>query len=460
MPERMAPAEQGEPRAEGAALDTAKVAAAGSVYPAAWRAWVSALVIFMLTTIGLADRMAIAMLIGPIKRDFGIGDFQASLLVGLAFTLFYVLFLIPAGIAADRLSRKAVLGCGLLIWSLATIACGFAGSFVSLFVLRMIVGTGEAVIGPCSHGIIGDSFPRHALSKPLALQGIGFQAGPAAGMAAAGAILTAGAAGAFANWPLLGDLAAWRVAFILIGVPGLLVLPLIALLHEPPRSALRSVEAARPVALQPFLKQNARLMWPVLGGAALSAMSLGAVTGWVPEYLQRSLGVSPAQAGASLGLILLVAAVVGQGLYAVAVDWFASRGILDAPVRIGLVPAALAIPCSWFAFAMTGAAQFYIALFVYLLCIVPFNALNNTTVQQIAPAPLRSRLSALLILVISVVGFAFAPALVGFLSEFVFGEARLGLAMQVVSTTSLVLAFIFYLAARRPLLNFMQKRKG
>lgn len=427
-------------------------------YPAAWRAWLSALVIFLLTAIGLADRMAIAMLIGPIKQDFGIGDFQASLLVGLAFTLFYVLFLIPAGIAADRYSRKRVLGIGLAIWSLATIACGFAGGFVSLFVLRMIVGTGEAVIGPCSHGIIGDSFPRHALSKPLALQGIGFQAGPAAGMAAAGAILAAGAAGAFAGWPVLGDLAAWRVAFILIGLPGLLALPLVALLHEPSRPAGRGDEAAPPAALLAFLKDNAKLMAPVLGGAALSAMALGVVTGWVPEYLQRSLGVSPIEAGASLGLILLVAAVLGQGLYSVVVDWFAARGALDAPIRVGLLPVALALPLSWVAFAVAEAAQFYAALFAYLICIVPFNALNNTIVQQIAPPALRSRLSALLILTISIVGFAFAPALVGWLSEFVFGEARLGLAMQLVSTASLALTLVLYVAARRPLVTFMLAR--
>ena len=429
-------------------------------YPPAWRAWLSALVIFALTAIGLADRMAIAMLIGPIKQDFGIGDFQASLLVGLAFTLFYVLFLIPAGIAADRFSRKAVLGIGLAIWSLATIACGFAGGFVSLFVLRMIVGTGEAVIGPCSHGIIGDSFPRHALSKPLAVQGIGFQAGPAAGMAAAGAILAAGAAGAFTGWPVLGDLAAWRVAFILIGLPGLIVLPLVALLHEPPRTPAAGDEGVRPAALLAFLKRHARLMGPVLGSAALSGMGLGVVTGWAPEYLQRSLGVSPMEAGASLGMILLAAAVLGQGLYSVVVDWFAARGALDAPIRVGLVPAALAVPLSWLAFTTAEAAQFYLALFAYLLCIVPFNALNNTIVQQIAPPALRSRLSALLILVISIVGFALAPALVGWLSEFVFGEARLGLAMQLVSTVSLALTLVLYIAARRPLVAFMQARPG
>lgn len=430
----------------------------GSGYPPASRAWLSAIVIFALTAIGLADRMAIAMLIGPIKQEFGIGDFQASLLIGLAFTLFYVLFLIPVGIAADRFSRKIVLGVGLLIWSLATIACGFAGGFISLFVLRMLVGAGEAVIGPCSQGIIGGSFPRHALSKPLALQGIGFQVGPAAGMAAAGAILGAGAAGAFDGLPLLGDLVPWRVAFILVGLPGLLALPLVALLHEPHRLSPTDADPSGQAALWPFLKRNPRLMTLIFCGAAMSAGALGVVTGWAPEYFQRSLGVSPIEAGATLGMLLLVSAVVGQGLYAVIVDWFAARGALDAPIRVGLAPVVLAIPLSWLAFEFEGARQFTAGLLAFLMCVVPFNALNNTVVQQIAPPALRSRLSALLILAISIFGFALAPALVGWLSEFVFGEARLGLAMQLVSTISLVGALALYAAARRPLIAYMQER--
>lgn len=435
---------------------TISVSEAGSpahpaAYPPASKAWLSAIIIFVLTAIGLADRMAIAMLIGPIKQDFGIGDFQASLLIGLAFTLFYILFLVPVGIAADRFSRKAVLGAGLLTWSLATIACGFAGGFISLFILRMIVGAGEAAIGPCSHGIIGDSFPRHALSKPLALQGIGFQVGPAAGVAAAGAILGAGAAGAFDGVPLLADLAPWRTAFVLIGLPGILALPLVLLLHEPSRGrdSLQDQEEAVPIL--PFLRANARLLALVFAGAALSSMALGIITGWVPEYLQRSLGVSAMEAGASLGTILLVGAVFGQGSYAIIVDWLAARGVRDAPIVVGLVPLALAIPLSWLVFEVEGAQQFTIVLLALLLCITPFNALNNTVAQQIAPPALRSRISALLILSISIVGFAIAPALVGWLSEFVFGEARLGLAMQLVCSTSLALTMLVYMATRRPL---------
>jgi MFS family permease len=425
-------------------------------YPPRSRAWLSAAVIFVLTAIAVADRMAISMLIGPIKRDFGIGDFQASLLVGLAFTLFYVVFLLPIGAMSDRYSRKTVLGVCLVIWSIATIACGFAVGFASLFVLRMLVGAGEAAIGPCSHGIIGDSFPREALAKPLALQGIGFQVGPAIGVAAAGAILTAGATGAFAGWPLLGELAPWRIAFVLIGLPGIFALLLVPFLHAP-RRANPAQTKAEPVL--PFLKQNRKLMTLVYLSAGVSAMPLGVVTGWVPEYLQRVLHVSPMVAGATMGSTLLAAAVLGQGLYSVLVDWLAARGVRDAPIKVGLLPAVLAVPLTWVAFDAGDAQRFTALLFAFLLCITPFNALNNTVAQQLAPPALRSRIAAQMILSISIIGFALAPALVGWLSEYVFGEVHLATAMRLVVSVSAALNLVLLLMLMKPFIAYVNSRK-
>lgn len=430
-------------------------------YPPRGAAWRSAIIVFVLTAIALADRMAISMLIGPIKAEFGIGDFQASLLIGLSFTLFYVVFLLPIGAAADKFSRAKVLGLCLFIWSITTVACGFATGFVSLFILRMLMGAGEAGIGPCSHGIIGASFPRHELSKPIALQGIGFQVGPAIGVAAAGGILAAGAAGAFEGIPLLQDLAPWRVAFILIGLPGLLTLLLIPLLHDPDRQRQTDDAAAKAPRekIMPFLIRYRFLVGIMLLASGISAMAGGTMTGWVPEYLQRTLNVSPAEAGSMLGIIMLSSAFIGQGLFAVIVDWFASRGALDAPIRVGLVPTFLAIPLAWLAFSAEGSSSFYIFLLAFAFAIAPFNTINNTVTQQIAPPALRSRLSALFIFSISVIGFAIGPSLVGWLSEFVFGEGQLGEAMRIVTTLSMAITFVLLLIARKPLIDCM-KEKG
>ncbi|MCB2065698.1 MAG: MFS transporter [Erythrobacter sp.] len=432
--------------------------AQAAAYPPRGVAWRSTVIAFVLIAIAVADRMAISMLIGPIKAEFGLGDFHASLLIGLSFTLFYVVFLLPVGMAADRFSRARVLGLCLFVWSITTVACGFATGFVSLFVLRMLMGAGEAGVGPCTIGIIGASFPRERLSKPLALQGIGFQVGPAVGVAAAGAILGAGAAGAFDGIPLLADLAPWRVAFILIGLPGLLALLLIPLLHDPD-AAHRASRAALPWReVMPFLREHRLLMGLMLLGSGISAMASGTVTGWVPEYLQRTLGVSPAEAGSALGAIMLVTAFVGQGTYAAIVDWFAARGVLDAPLRVGLLPTALSIPLAWFAFSAQDAAGFYALLFAFALSIAPFNAINNTVAQMVAPPALRSSVSALFIFSISILGFALGPSLVGWLSQYVFGEEHLGAAMRLVATAAMAITFVLFVLARKPLLRAMQAR--
>jgi MFS family permease len=432
-------------------------AAALSIYPPRSVAWRSTIIIFIISAIATADRMAIAMLIGPIKKDFGIGDFQASLLIGAAFTSFYVLFLLPIGWAADRYSRTKVLGICLFLWSLATVSCGWATGFAMLFIMRMLVGAGEAGMAPTVHGIIGDSFPRESLAKPLALQGIGFQVGSAVGVAAAGAIVSAAAAGAFTGWPLVGDMEGWRVAFVAVGLPGLLALILIPLLHDPRQ---KPSEAAGTEPVMPFLRANAGLVVSALLFAGISAMALGCVTGWIPEYLQRAYGISPKQAGATLGFLLLLAAFAGQGVYAVIVDSLAAKGVKDSPLKVGLIPVVLSIPLAWLAFRAETMAGFVPLLTALLLCVAPCNAVNNTVIQTIAPTPLRSRMTALAILSVSIFGFTLGPALAGWLSQYVFGEANLGRAIQIVIMGSMVVSVGLLLMLRPRLVAYLDNRNA
>ena len=435
-------------------MTTATMASA-PVYPAARQAWGSAVVIFILTSIAMADRFAISMLIGPIKAEFALGDFKASLLIGLAFTSFYVLFLLPIGWAADRFSRRGVLAVCLLIWSLAAVSCGFATGFAMLFVLRMLIGAGEAGLAPAAHGIIGASFPRHQLTKPMALQHVGLQVGGALGVAGAGAILSAGAAGKLAGLPLIGDLAPWRVAFIAIGLPGLVALLLIPLLVDP--KPVVTTQTKLPPFL-PFLRENAFVVGCFVMTAGISAMGFGSITAWSPELLMRQYQVAPAQAGAAFGGVMLVASVISQVVYSVVVDALAKRRVYDAPIRIGLVPISLSIPVAWLAYRAADADAFLAWQFVLLLCLAPCGAMVNTCMQQLSPPEFRSRLSALTILVISLLGFSLGPATSGWLSEYVFGEDRLALAVSIVIVTAMSITVALMVMVRRPLGDYVAAR--
>lgn len=418
-------------------------------YPGKSVAWTTAIVIFVLTTIAMADRLAIAMLIGPIKAEFAVGDFKASLLVGAAFTLFYTIFLLPIGWAADRFSRRRVLTICLIAWTLASMACGLATGFVMLFVLRMLIGAGEAGVGPGSHGIIGASFPRQQLSKPLALQSIGMQVGGAAGIAAAGAILSAGAAGTLSGLPLVGDLAPWRVAFIAIGLPGFLALLLVPLIYDPTATRPLSDQARQPsVPVLPFLRRNLFLVGLLMLAIGTSAVGFGSVSAWSPEFLLRNYAIAPAQAGAAFGSTMLAAAIVSQLAYSTLVDWLARKNVLDAPIRVGLVPVALAIPAAWFSYRAPDTGSFLTWQFILLCCVVPCGAMANTCVQQVSPPQLRSRLSSIMILVISIFGFGLGPALAGWISEYIVGEEHLGVAVSSVIMAAMTITLILLLLIR------------
>ena len=403
----------------------------------------------------MADRFAISMLIGPIKAEFALGDFKASLLIGLAFTLFYVLFLMPIGWAADRFSRRGVLAFCLLVWSLAAVSCGFATGFAMLFVLRMLIGAGEAGLAPAAHGIIGASFPRDQLTKPMALQHVGLQVGGALGVAGAGAILSAGAAGKLSGLPIIGDLAPWRIAFIAIGLPGLVALLLIPLLVDPKPA---HVERAKAPPFLPFLRANAFVVVCFLATAGISAMGFGSITAWSPELLMRQYEVAPARAGAAFGGVMLTASVISQIVYSVVVDGLAKRKVYDAPIRIGLVPISLSIPVAWFAYRAGDASTFLGWQFVLLLCLAPCGAMVNTCMQQLSPPEFRSRLSALTILVISLLGFSLGPSVSGWLSEYVLGEEQLALAVSIVIVSAMSLTVVLMVMVRRPLGDYVAAR--
>ena len=429
---------------------SSSTASARDEYPSPRVAWGTTAVVFLLTTVAMADRLAISMLIGPIKADFGIGDFKASLLVGAAFIVFYVLFLLPIGWAADRYSRRRVLTICLIVWTVASIACGFATGFVMLFVLRMLIGAGEAGLGPASHGLIGASFPRERLSKPLALQSIGLQVGGAAGIAGAGAILSAGAAGNLNGLPIIGDFAPWRIAFVAIGLPGLLALLLVPLIYDPLADGRRL--QPRQVASTPelpFIRANLFLVSVLMMAIGASAIGFGSISAWSPEFLMRSYAVAPATAGAAFGSTMLVAAILSQLIFSTLVDWLAKRGVYDAPILAVLPLILLAIPAAWFSYRAPDMQSFLTGQFLLLCCVVPCSAMSNTSVQQIAPPELRSRLSAIMVLILSIFGFGFGPAVAGWLSEYVVGEENLGVAVSTVIIGAMIATFVLLVLVRR-----------
>lgn len=109
--------------------------------------------------LSFVDRQILALLIGPVKADLGLSDFQFALLNGLAFALLYSILGLPIASLSDRVRRPPIIVAGIIIWSMATIGCGFSQNFWQLFLSRMFVGIGEAALVPAVYSFLADIMP-------------------------------------------------------------------------------------------------------------------------------------------------------------------------------------------------------------------------------------------------------------------------------------------------------------
>lgn len=181
------------------------------------------------------DRIIMSLLVEPIRADLGITDTQVSLLSGLAFALFYTFFGIPVALLADRSRRRTLIAAGITFWCFMTAACGLAQNFWQLFAARMGVGAGEATLSPAATSLIGDYFPRHLLGRAVAVYTMGISIGSGIALIMGGKIVAAVTEMGGVTLPIVGELKAWQAAFMLVGLPGLVVAALMFTVKEPQR---------------------------------------------------------------------------------------------------------------------------------------------------------------------------------------------------------------------------------
>jgi len=168
-------------------------------------------VLGMLTVVSMfsiADRLVFSILLEDIKAEFTFSDFQIGLLGGLAFAATYVIVGFPAARLADRSVRKNIVAGAISFWSLMTALCGLATGFWTLFLARTGVGVGEGCSGPPSQSLVSDYFPPHELAKAMGFLTLGASMGTAGGLIVGGQ---------------LNEMFGWRYAFILMGLPGVVI---------------------------------------------------------------------------------------------------------------------------------------------------------------------------------------------------------------------------------------------
>ncbi|MGH9937465.1 MAG: MFS transporter, partial [Blastocatellia bacterium] len=201
-------------------------------------AWYVVFVLMVCLTLSFIDRQILSLLVGPIKRDLGISDTRIGLLQGLAFALFYTLMGLPVGWLVDRYSRRTIIAAGVFFWSLMTALCAVAGNFWSLFAARLGVGVGEATLGPAAMSLTSDYFPKEKLGGALSVYAMGIFIGSGLALIVGGTVVSAVAGMPAVTLPIIGEIASWRLTFLIVGAPGLLVGLLVYTVREPLRRDL------------------------------------------------------------------------------------------------------------------------------------------------------------------------------------------------------------------------------
>lgn len=396
-------------------------------------------VLIMLTlvyTLNFIDRNLVNVIAQPIIQEFQLSDSQYGFLNGPPFAIFYALMGIPIAMAADRYNRVVIVAICISIWSLMTALCGFATSFAFLLIARIGVAIGEAGSTPPSNSIIADYYRPKDRAAALAIFATGVTIGSALANYFGGPIAhhLNGAAlhQWFTDWNwdfMLGvtdwsQIAGWRVAFVVIGAPGLLV-GLIALftVKEPPRGfsdppgtpKMRSagiVETLRELAGKPTF-------WNMAMGASLIAVAGYGMVGFQAPMVQRLHGVDHAAFAIQFGGPLAIVAAMGTFAGGMIVHRLTPR----LPTAVALVPAVgavLCVPLYIFAFTRETADLLTIARPVW--CVGAFFhymylGSQYTIAQGVVGQRSRASAVAILLLLIALIGNGIGPLFVGWLSD-------------------------------------------
>ena len=420
-------------------------------------AWWMLAVLFVFYFVAWVDRYSLTMMVEPIKADLNLSDFKMSLILGPAFAVFYGVFGLPLGLAADRFSRRWVIFIGMVLWSLATMSSGLANTFYGLLIARMAIGIGEASLVPAAYSLLGDRFPKARLATAMAIFSMGQKIGMAASFTLAALAIVA-AASLHRLFPESAAFAPWQMAFLLLGAPGLLIALLAFTFREPPRRGAKAAKSISDKRLFSYLKKEWRHSVPLALAVAFISICSSGLSSWAPAYIGRRFDWEPIQFGPAVSLISLLSAfaVVAKGGI---MDWLFSRGMKDAHVRFYTWLLMLGIPVSAVAFMLPNPWLFIAALAFLQIVVIPYMVYFSATIQLMAPAPVRGQMTGLYFGLSALIGAGFGPLIVGAVTDFVLGDAdKLGWSLGIVITTGLVGTLLMLRIFLRGLSSVVQKR--
>jgi MFS family permease len=381
------------------------------------------------------DRQILGILGPAIKADLHLTDTQFGAIGGLAFALLYSVLGVPLAYLADRTSRSGVIAAAIAVWSGFTALCGTATGYGQLFLFRLGVGFGEAGGVAPSYALVADYFPPERRAKALAIFSLGVPIGLGSG-SFIGAYL--------ATW------FGWRSAFLIMGIAGILLAPIVKyFVRDLPRHSPAG-EAAPLAQVFPIIARKSTF-WLMAFAASMSSLCGYGLAVWTPSVLVRSFGMELIPAGNFLASLLLIGGCAGV----FAGGWFADRlGQGDRSWYAKLPVIAWLITAPTFALGLL-APNLWIA---WPLLLIP-NALNilwlgpvTTAVQHLVPQRMRATASASFLFINNLIGLGVGPLLIGRISDTLkhsYGVESLRYAAVGCTAFYLLAALLMFIAAGR-----------
>lgn len=394
-----------------------------------FKAWFSIAVIVLLVMFSMIDRNAVNLMIDPIRKSFDINDFQISLLQGPAFAIFFLLGSLLMGWMVDKYSNRWLIYVGVIVWSIATIASGLAGSFAILLAARCFVGLGESVLQPAGWNVVSKLFPPHRQATAIGTLTAGSQVGVAASFLLTGFLISEANQVSMVSLPFIGTLQPWQWVFIAAGVPGLLLATLVFVIPSE-KKADKTPYKNNASGLIVFVRENKRFLAHHFLGFGLLSVMVNWAAAWGPTYLTRIHGIEIKDIGLLLGLVGVPLGVGGVIVAGWLVDRSFKRGTLDAHFSHFAVRAFLVALLGGIGFSFDTNVIFPLICFGFIQFIQPFSGVAGASLQISVPQTYRGRISAVFIMFYNAAGMMLGPSFVALLSN-LFGSDRLGMALAI-----------------------------
>ncbi len=379
----------------------AQLGESGSVI---YRRYVLGLLLFTFT-VNYIDRQILAILMPPIKADLDLSDTQLGFLAGTAFAVFYAVMGIPMGRLTDHVNRRSLIAIVLVVWSVMTALCGLAQNFLQLMLARIGVAVGEAGYTPASHSLISDYFPPQHRAMALSIFSSGISLGVLFGFLVGG-------------W--INEFFNWRVAFIAVGLPGVILAIVIRLtMREPQRGRVEGLADSGTV---PAIRVVASHLWQrrayrhFIAGGALTGLAYLTTLQWMPSFLDRTYGMGSGEIGTWLAPIIGFGGGAGTLLGGRLVDLLSRR---DERWYMWLPAAATfcAAPLTLMIFIVSDSTLALIFLsFSVLLYSIHLGPMASA-IQGFSPVRMRGVAVAVSLFITNIISLGLGPPLVGIVSD-------------------------------------------